>query len=54
MACYLNQCWLLIDEARWYFAEVNFTEYILDIIHHNVSENYMLKNPCYISKIIAS
>ena len=43
MACYLNHCWLLIDEARWYLAEVSFTENIPDIIHHNVFENCILK-----------
>ena len=52
MACYprvpshfLNQCWLIINEARCYLAEVNFTETILYINHYKVDENYIFKNP---------
>ena len=41
MACYLNQCWLLIDEAHWYLAEVSFTANIPDIIHHKMFEHYI-------------
>ena len=41
MACYLNQCWLLISEIMWHSSERNFT--VQAIVLKNAFENYTLK-----------
>ena len=41
---YLNQFWLIINEAVWDLAKSNSTETVLDITHNEVFENYKFEN----------
>ena len=41
---YLDQCWLIINEAYWHLAETNFAEIVLDITHYKIFQNYIFEN----------
>ena len=41
---YLNQCWLIIDEARWHLNKGNITETVTDSNHCKGLENYIFEN----------
>ena len=43
IACCLDQCWFVINEARWHLPESTFIETVLDDTHYSVFELTTLK-----------
>ena len=41
---FVNQCWFIINEARWHLAEGNIGGAALDIAHYKEFTNHMFEN----------